>query len=83
MDSFWVIMLAGLSVALLLVNVFRFNLLIVLAAICVNLALAQQPGMPLFMYYAAYLLAFAEATTGFVKFVFGNSRAKKKRRYVG
>lgn len=68
------------SLGLLMVNFFRFNILIVLAAIFVNIALAQQPNTPLFVIYAAWFLAFAEGMTGFVRLVFGK---KNKKRYVG
>lgn len=78
--QFWILILSLLSIGLLIVNFFRFNILIVIAAIFVNIALAQQPGMPLFMYYAAYMLAVAEAATGFVKLAFGK---KNKKRYTG
>ena len=78
--QFWILILCILSLGLLIINFFRFNILIVIAAIFVNLALTQQPETPLYVIIAAYFLMFAEATTGFVKLVFGK---KNKKRFTG
>lgn len=79
-SQFWVLILCLLSLGLLIVNFFRFNILIVIAAIFVNIGITQQPGIPIWLYYGAIFLAFAEASTGFVKIVFGK---KNKKRYTG
>ena len=81
--NIWTPILIFFSLGLLFVNVFRFNILIVVAAVFVNIALAQQPGTPLYVLIGAYFLALAEATAGFVKLVWGNSKAKRQKRYTG
>lgn len=79
----WTPLLIFFSLGLLMVNFFRFNLLIVIAAVFINIALAQQDGAPLHFLIAAWFLAGAEAIAGIVKLVFGRSRKQKKQRYVG
>lgn len=78
--NIWTPILIFFSLGLLLVNFFRFNILITIAAIFVNIALAKLPGTPLMVQYAAYMLCLAEASAGFVKLVWGK---KNRKRYVG
>jgi hypothetical protein len=78
--QFIILILSLLSLGLLIVNFFRFNILLVIAAVFVNIALAYQPGIPIFLIYAALFMALAEITTGFVKLVFGR---KNKKRFTG
>lgn len=79
----WTPVLIFFSLGLLMVNVFRFNILIVIAAVFINIALAQQPNTPLNVLIGAWFLAFAEATAGFVKLIWGNRKSQKKKRFVG
>lgn len=65
-----------------MVNVFRFNIFLVFAAVFVNLALAKQDA-PLEVLIGAYLIALAEVTAGVIKMAFGNSKRKRQRRYTG
>lgn len=79
-SQFWVLILSIISIGLLFVNFFRFNILIVIAAIFVNIGLAYQPDIPKWLIYAALFLALAEAATGFVRLAFGR---KNKNRFTG
>ena len=77
------VLLIALSLGLLMINVFRFNILLVIAAVFINVALAQQPGLPLYVLIGAWFLALAELTAGIAKLVWGNSKERKRRRFVG
>lgn len=81
--SIWLFALIFLSLGLLLVNVFRFNVFFAMAAISVNLAIARFPGAPLYLMWAAYLLMAGEGFAFAYKLVFGNTRASRKKRYTG
>lgn len=78
--QFWVLLLAFLSLGLMLVNFFRFNIMFVVAAVFVNVGLAMQPGIPIWLYEAAWILAIGEAAAGIVHLAFGK---KNRKRFVG
>jgi hypothetical protein len=53
---------------MLFVNFFRFNILFVVAAICVDIAVTLNPALPKeWMMWAFYLLAFGEMICAVVK----------------
>jgi len=81
--SIWLFVLIFFSLGLLLINVFRFNVFFALASISVNIAIAKFPGAPLYVIWAAYLLAGGEAFAFAYKLIFGNTRASRKKRYTG
>ena len=78
--SAWTPVLVFFSLGLLFVNFFRFNILLVIATIFVNLSLTQQPNTPLYLQIGVWFIVLAEAMTGFVRFIFGR---KNKKRYTG
>lgn len=83
--SLWVPVLIAFSLGLLMVNVFRFNIFLVLAAVMVNIALASfiGPNGPRQLIWAAWLIALAELVAGVYKLALGNSKRAKRRRFVG
>jgi len=79
----WPQVLVIMSLGLLMVNVFRFNVFICLAAISVNIALALQPGAPQYLLVGAWLLAAGEGFALGAKLALGNSKKARKNRFVG
>jgi len=78
--SAWTPILVFFSLGLMFVNFFRFNILLVIATVFVNIALAQQPDAPLYLQIGVWFIVLAEAVTGFVRLVFGR---KNKKRFTG
>lgn len=78
--SAWTPVLVFFSLGLMFVNFFRFNILLVLATIFINIALAKQPNAPLYLQIGVWFIVLAEAATGFVRLTFGR---KKRKRFVG
>lgn len=78
--SAWTPVLVFFSIGLLFVNFFRFNILLVIATVFINIAITQQPNAPLYLQIGVWFIVLGEFLTGFVRLIFGR---KNRKRYVG